>query len=53
MVHITGGGFYDNIPRALPDDMAVEIDSSAWKMPVIPACGSGATWTGKSPVPSA
>ena len=35
MVHITGGGFYDNIPRALPDDMAVEIDSSAWKMPVI------------------
>ena len=35
MVHITGGGFYDNIPRALPEDMAVEIDSSVWQMPTI------------------
>ena len=35
MVHITGGGFYDNIPRALPEGMAVEIDSSVWQMPVI------------------
>ena len=35
MVHITGGGFYDNIPRALPKDMSVEIHASAWKMPVI------------------
>ncbi|MBQ1868070.1 phosphoribosylformylglycinamidine cyclo-ligase [Selenomonas sp.] len=35
MVHITGGGFYENIPRALPDDMAVEIDSSVWQMPAI------------------
>ena len=35
MVHITGGGFYDNIPRALPKDMAVTIQASAWKMPVI------------------
>ena len=35
MVHITGGGFYDNIPRALPDDMSVVIDSSQWQMPAI------------------
>ena len=35
MVHITGGGFYDNIPRALPDDLAVEINDDAWEMPVI------------------
>ena len=35
MVHITGGGFYDNIPRALPKDLAVQIDASAWQMPVI------------------
>ena len=35
MVHITGGGFYDNIPRALPEDLAVEIDDDAWEMPVI------------------
>ena len=35
MAHITGGGFYDNIPRALPDDMSVEIDAGAWAMPPI------------------
>lgn len=35
MVHITGGGFYENIPRALPKDLAAEIDSSAWQMPTI------------------
>lgn len=35
MAHITGGGFYENIPRALPDDMGVEIDAGAWKMPKI------------------
>lgn len=35
MVHITGGGFYDNIPRALPQGFGVEIDTSAWKMPTI------------------
>ncbi len=25
MVHITGGGFYENIPRVLPDSVAVEL----------------------------
>jgi phosphoribosylformylglycinamidine cyclo-ligase len=35
MVHITGGGFYENIPRALPEDLAVEIDTSKWEMPAI------------------
>ncbi len=35
MVHITGGGFYENIPRAMPDDMGVTIDSAAWEMPPI------------------
>ena len=35
MVHVTGGGFYDNIPRALPDDLAVEIDANAWQLPTI------------------
>jgi phosphoribosylformylglycinamidine cyclo-ligase len=35
MVHITGGGFYDNIPRVLPEGCAVEVDSSAWSKPVI------------------
>ena len=35
MAHITGGGFYDNIPRALPENMGVEIDSTAWLCPPI------------------
>jgi phosphoribosylformylglycinamidine cyclo-ligase len=34
LVHITGGGFIDNIPRVLPDDVAVRIDLSA--IPVKP-----------------
>ncbi len=35
MVHITGGGFYDNIPRALPEELAAEVDAGAWEMPEI------------------
>lgn len=35
MSHITGGGFYDNLPRVLPDNYAVEIDTGAWKAPEI------------------
>ncbi|SDF56359.1 phosphoribosylformylglycinamidine cyclo-ligase [Sporomusa acidovorans] len=35
MVHITGGGFYDNIPRVLPADCGVEIDTAAWPQPPI------------------
>lgn len=35
MVHVTGGGFYDNIPRALPEDMGAEIDAEQWSVPAI------------------
>ena len=35
MVHITGGGFYDNIPRALPENLGVEIDGNSWQVPTI------------------
>ncbi len=35
MVHITGGGFYENIPRALPDKMGAEVDAAAWEMPAV------------------
>ena len=35
MVHITGGGFYDNIPRVLPEGCGVEIDAGSWDMPPI------------------
>ena len=33
IVHITGGGFYENIPRILPDDIAVDIDIENWPKP--------------------
>jgi phosphoribosylformylglycinamidine cyclo-ligase len=33
MAHITGGGFYDNIPRILPANVDAVISRSAWKVP--------------------
>ena len=30
LCHITGGGYYDNIPRVVPDGLCVNIDPSAW-----------------------
>lgn len=35
MVHITGGGFYENIPRILPENCSAIIDAGAWEMPAI------------------
>jgi phosphoribosylformylglycinamidine cyclo-ligase len=35
MAHITGGGFYENIPRMLPADCAVEIERGSWSIPGI------------------
>lgn len=35
IAHITGGGFYDNIPRILPADCSVTIDRRLWTPPPI------------------
>ena len=35
LVHVTGGGFYDNIPRALPDGLGATIDADSWAVPKI------------------
>jgi len=35
MAHITGGGFYDNIPRILPSDCSVTVDRRLWTVPPI------------------
>jgi phosphoribosylformylglycinamidine cyclo-ligase len=35
MAHLTGGGFYDNIPRVLPDGLDVVIKSGSWVVPPV------------------
>lgn len=35
MAHITGGGFYDNIPRALPSGCQAVVDRRNWQVPII------------------
>ncbi len=33
--HITGGGFYENIPRSIPEGLSVRIEKKAMRTPVI------------------
>jgi len=35
MAHITGGGFYENIPRVLPENTCAAIDAKTWPLPGI------------------
>ena len=33
--HITGGGFYENIPRAIPDGLGAKLEKSALRTPPV------------------
>lgn len=33
--HITGGGFYENVPRSLPDGFTARVNKSAYEVPLI------------------
>ncbi len=35
LAHVTGGGFAENLPRVLPDDLAVDLDLSAFAPPAV------------------
>jgi phosphoribosylformylglycinamidine cyclo-ligase len=35
MAHLTGGGFYDNIPRVLPEGLDVVVKSGSWIAPPV------------------
>jgi phosphoribosylformylglycinamidine cyclo-ligase len=35
IAHITGGGIPGNLPRVLPEDVSVEIEWGAWRVPPI------------------
>lgn len=35
ITHVTGGGFYENFPRMLPEGLGVELDQSTWEIPEI------------------
>ena len=35
IAHITGGGLTDNLPRMLPDELAIEVDQASWHFPEI------------------
>lgn len=34
VVHITGGGMTDNIPRVIPKHLGVELDTNSYKVSV-------------------
>lgn len=47
LVHITGGGFYDNIPRVLPKGLGAHVDSTSW--PVLPIFYKLGAWGNVEP----
>ncbi len=35
LAHLTGGGFIDNLPRVLPEELGVDIDPHGWPVPPV------------------
>jgi len=35
MIHVTGGGLIENVPRVLPENLAARFDTTAWQIPPI------------------
>ncbi|MFN8614619.1 MAG: phosphoribosylformylglycinamidine cyclo-ligase [Vampirovibrionales bacterium] len=35
MAHITGGGFIDNLPRVLPEELSIHLQPKTWSMPPV------------------
>ena len=35
IAHLTGGGFWENIPRVLPDNTQAVVDESSWQWPAV------------------
>ena len=35
ITHITGGGFYENFPRVIPEGLGVQIEKGTWDIPAI------------------
>ncbi len=33
LAHITGGGFYDNVPRVVPEGLCARVETAAWAVP--------------------
>lgn len=46
MAHITGGGFIDNVPRILPDNLIAQVETSSWELP--PVFAQLVAWSGIS-----
>lgn len=35
LAHITGGGFIENLPRVLPENLGIEIEGLPWEIPAV------------------
>ena len=35
MAHITGGGFFENVPRMLPEGLGARIEKDSWEVPAV------------------